>query len=104
MGTLQVSEGKWTIVFISSDRPSIKELEYLYLSKTVRAFGYYTGFSDVTNQPCIFVDKVVCDGKEYTYDLSDSEEERVPLKRVLKKLNNDDNDEINKEFTVSEKT
>jgi len=27
----------------------------------------------------------------------------VPLKRVLKKLNNDDNDEINKEFTVSEK-
>lgn len=75
MGTLQVSEGKWTIVFISSDRPSIKELENLYSSKTVRVFGYYTGFSDVTNQPCIFVDKVVCDGKEYTYDLSDSEEE-----------------------------
>lgn len=33
MGTLQVSEGKWTIVFISSDRPSIKELENLYSSR-----------------------------------------------------------------------
>ena len=103
MGTLQVSEGKWTIVFISSDRPSIKELENLYSSKTARVFGYYTGFSDVTNQPCIFVDKVVCDGKEYTYDLSDSEEERS-VEESTQKLNNDDNDEINKEFTVSEKT
>lgn len=103
MGTLQVSEGKWTIVFISSDRPSIKELENLYSSKTVRVFGYYTGFSDVTNQPVYLLIKSFVMEKNILMTFLTAKKS-VPLKRVLKKLNNDDNDEINKEFTVSEKT
>lgn len=90
MGTLKVSDGKWTIVFISSDNPTTDELENLYLSKTVRVFGYYSGFSDVTNQPCIFATKVVCDGNEYTYDLSNGKEEST-VEETTQKSESKDN-------------
>lgn len=71
-GIVQADGGEWLVLIASTQIEDKSTISSLYLTKPIRVFGTYHGFSEVEKKPALLAEKITCEGKTLPYNqLSD---------------------------------